>query len=317
MAKIIINIPNTSNVAPISINHNQLGNLQGLGPDYIHLDQEEYDGVLELLEGGGPQFYTGLSPTTVTVQNIPAGTDISDLTLSNLLENIYAPFILPTISTFSIQSQPTTIEVGSTISGVKTFLTSFTNSENIIPNSLSIIDFTNNVTLASTLPVSSSNIVDVGSVSKTTATINQWRGTVTSTQGDTILSPLFTVNWYWRVFAGPAGTTTLTEAGIEALSTQSLRANQFTTFALAPNNYKYICYPDSFGSPTAVTGFKDTATNLSIVMADSTSNAFYNNTQNGWSYGLVPVTNSFGVTTNYRVYRTLNILGSSINILVS
>ena len=52
-------------------------------------------------------------------------------------------------------------------------------------------------------------------------------------------------------------------------------------------------------------------------MADSSDNAAFSNVQNGWSYALVSVTNANGATTNYRVYRTKNILGGSINIQVS
>jgi hypothetical protein len=89
------------------------------------------------------------------------------------------------------------------------------------------------------------------------------------------------------------------------------------TYNFAAGGYKYFCWADSLGSPTAVTGIKDTATNLTVSMADGSDDAAYSNVQNGWSYALVSVTNTNGVNTNYRVYRTKNILGSTINIQVS
>ena len=50
------------------------------------------------------------------------------------------------------------------------------------------------------------------------------------------------------------------------------------------------------------TTFKDSTTNLDVPME-----AVYT----------VSVTNAYGITTNYNVHRTTNILGSTINIIIS
>jgi hypothetical protein len=121
-------------------------------------------------------------------------------------------------------------------------------------------------------------------------------------------------------YAGDATVPTLNEAQIEALSISSLASGFSGSFAFGattPASYKYFAYPDVFGSPTTTTGFRDASTNLAVAMADASDNVFYANVQNGWNYGLVSVTNSNGVTTNYRVYRTKNLLGGSITIIVS
>jgi hypothetical protein len=52
-------------------------------------------------------------------------------------------------------------------------------------------------------------------------------------------------------------------------------------------------------------------------MATVASDPSYSNVANGYYYALVNVTNSYGVTAMYRVYRTYNSLGGSINILIS
>jgi hypothetical protein len=36
-----------------------------------------------------------------------------------------------------------------------------------------------------------------------------------------------------------------------------------------------------------------------------------------YNYATIPVTNQFGITTNYRVYRTRNYLNGNISIVVS
>ena len=317
--------------------HNQLTGLQGgQTGEYFHLTQAQweylaalYDNqtiqdiqtdiqtIFDILSSMSAPLYNGNSPTTVAVQNIPAGTNITGYSYDDLFQNIYAPFVTPTIPTFSIQSQSQTIEVGTTITGSKNFLLTYTNSSNINPNSLKITDVTNSTDILTGGAITSPVSANVGTVQKTVASSHSWRASVTATNSSTIQSPLFTVSWQWRVFNGTSNAVSLNENQIENLENSALRANQNTTYTFAAGGYKYIAYPDSFGSPTAITGFKDTATNLAVVMADSTDDAFYSNVQNGWSYGIVSVTNALGATTNYRLYRTKNILGGSINIQVS
>jgi hypothetical protein len=119
------------------------------------------------------------------------------------------------------------------------------------------------------------------------------------------------------MYYGTSSSATLDESGIEGLTSSLLTSSETGTKSFAAGGYKYFAWPDSFGSPTATTGFKDTSTNLAVAMADSTDNAFFSETENGWSYGEVSVTNAFGQSTTYRVYRTKNVLGGSINIQVS
>jgi hypothetical protein len=60
-----------------------------------------------------------------------------------------------------------------------------------------------------------------------------------------------------------------------------------------------MCWPTSFGLATT---FKDSLTLLNVPME-----APY----------IINVTNGFGIATNYYVYRTTNILGAAINIIVT
>jgi hypothetical protein len=63
----------------------------GLSTEYLMADGSVTTGV-----SGG--LYGGPSPSTVPVQNIPAGTNISTYTYDQLLGNIYAPYNAPSIS---------------------------------------------------------------------------------------------------------------------------------------------------------------------------------------------------------------------------
>lgn len=268
--------------------------------------------------GGGSGVYAGNSPSTVTVGGLVAGTNILGMTYDAIFQQMLAPYINPAFSSFIMSGQSVVVEVGTTITGSHNFAFAFSTGANVSPNTLDILDVTGATTLVTGAPITSPQAANVGSVQLTSPGTYSWRGRATNTLSNTFLSALFTVTWEWRIFYGPSTSVTLDETGIEALVSSNLGVTENATYAFGTGGYKYFAWPDSFpAGPTALTGFRDTATNLAVVMATSIDDAFFSNTENGWSYGIVSVTNSLGSTTNYRVYRTKFQLGSAINIQVS
>lgn len=266
----------------------------------------------------GPGFYDGDSPTTITVGGLPSGSNISGSLISDILESILVPYIAPAFTGFAIgQSSP--VEVGTTLNNSQSFSFGFSQFSNVQPDTLEIIDVTSGNVVLGTFPISPSPVaVSIGSsIQYNSPSNHSWRGRATNTQSATFQSNLTTVSWFWRLYFGTSVSATLDESAIESLANNLLTNTRNRTYNFAAGGYKYFCWADSLGSPTAVTGIKDTATNLTVSMADSSDDAAYSNVQNGWSYALVSVTNTNGVNTNYRVYRTKNILGSTINIQVS
>lgn len=261
--------------------------------------------------------YTGSSPTTITVGGLEAGSEIQNFTFSSILEQILTPYVVPSFTSFSI-SQSSPVEVGTTISGAKSFTFSLNQPGNVNDNSVNIVDITNNVTLATNLGVTDSPAnANIGSIQKTTPGFHQWRATATNTQNTSFNSMNATVTWLWRLYSGTSSSPVLEESDIQSLSDSSLTSNKNAIYSFEPGDYKYFAWPDSFGSPSAITGFKDTATNFPVAMANNTDDEAFSNEENGWNYALVNVTNIHEVATDYRVYRTKNALGSSINIQVS
>ncbi len=61
--------------------------------------------------------------------------------------------------------------------------------------------------------------------------------------------------------------------------------------------------------------FRDSATNLAVAMAGVAEG--YTTPVGVYYAQIVSVTNTYGKTTNYYVFRTRNILGGSINIVVT
>jgi hypothetical protein len=234
--------------------------------------------------------------------------------MQQMWDRLLYPYQSPAFSSFSISGQATSVEVGTTISGTKTFIWGTTNSANVSANTILIFDVTNNVTLASgSANDGTESIALPTAIQKTSQASHQWRvrGTNTLTIN---FSATFTVSWFWQRYYGPSTNTTLTEAQIEALSDSGLASGFNGTFSYAGGGYKFFCFPTSFGSPVS---FKDAATNLNVAMASIVDDAFFSNTANSLSYGLVSVTNVFSQTTNYRVYRSKNILGGAISIIVA
>jgi hypothetical protein len=261
--------------------------------------------------------YGGASPTTLTVGGIPSGSPILGLTYDQLWQDLLVPYISPTFSSFAMFGQVTSVEVGTTIATPKAFSFGFSNA-NVLPNTLDILDVTSSTTLASGLSLTSPTApISIGVVQQITPSSYAWRGKATNTQSIIFYSNNFTVNWYWKAFWGTSPLLSLTEASIEGLANGVLSGGLAGTYNFDILDYKYFCFPNDFGSPTTTTGFKDASTGLSLAMADIGDDVFYSNSQNGWFYGIVAVTNSLGISTNYRVYRTKNTLGSTLQALVS
>lgn len=225
----------------------------------------------------------------------------------------------PRFTSFLISGQATVVEVGDTIATPQDFTWTFVFPGNITANTMAIIDVTaGNTVLSSGLSLIPPHNQALGVIQLNTVGSYSWKGRATNTHAVQFFSSNFTINWeFLRFWGGSTMTSLPTGADIQALANSELAAN-FNQQKLFPAgaNYEYFSWPDSFGSPAAGNGFHDPINNFNVAMAKNTDDAFFSNVQNGWYYGLVAVTNTNGITTNYRVYRTKNILNGGLTILV-
>jgi hypothetical protein len=250
-------------------------------------------------QNGSAGAYAGASPATENVGGLTAGYVLTGKTYEQLFEKILVTYQSPAFSSFSISGQSTTVEVGTTISGFKTFTWGTTNSSNVSPNTLVVRDFTGASDLGTSLANDGSESLSVGSVQKLTATSNTWRITGTNTELGTFQRD-FAVSWQWmRYYGESASAGPLDEANTKALRVGGLASSFAGTYVFNAGGYKYLAYPVSLGTATS---FKDQSTNLDVPFQ---------------TVYTVSVTNSLGVTVNYNVHRTTNVLGAAINIVVS
>jgi len=100
--------------------------------------------VLEPSTSGGTGFYNLASPSTITVGGIPAGTTLTGKPLEQLWEDLLVVYQVPTFTLFN-NNISLLNQVGNPVSwsGSKTFNWNTTNSGNVQPNSIEIIDVTN------------------------------------------------------------------------------------------------------------------------------------------------------------------------------
>jgi len=92
MAKVVITVPNTGG-GGVEIPHNDLDGLQGLGPDYIHLNQTEYDAVVSIIDNpsSGSQSLQevleegseGIVDTDIILRNSSLSSNTSSLILTD------------------------------------------------------------------------------------------------------------------------------------------------------------------------------------------------------------------------------------------
>lgn len=249
--------------------------------------------------GGGGGTYTTTEPTTETVGGIAAGTSYVAATMQEVWDDLLHAYQSPAFSSF-LMTGVTDVEVGTNLEGVKTFTWATTNSSNVAASSISITDVTGGT------GVIESSLANTGSKTHTFPspttrnTAGTYRFTITGTNTQ---SASFTrnldLNFYWKVYYGESAETSLNEAQIEALRVGGLQAAFAATYAFSASNYKYLCFPTALG---AVSSFKDAATGLDVPFESPST---------------VSVTNSKGVTTNYYVYRSTNVLGAAINIIVA
>jgi len=187
--------------------------------------------VVSMGTGSGSSTYTPQGTTLATVGGITSGTNLgtSPIQIQDLLADIFYPYVNPVFTSFSVSGQSTTVEVGTTLSGSKTFTWGITLNSGTVPT----IDIYDN-TAASTLLAGTAND---GSQSQTITTIQlnsngatqSWRGVGNNTSPPgTFNSSNFVVTGRFYRFFGVAALPT-NSAEVRALSTSAFHTGA-TTF---------------------------------------------------------------------------------------
>lgn len=261
--------------------------------------------------GTGGDLYTNSAATPTTIGGIGAGSTFSAKTMQEMWDSLLYPYQSPAFSSFSL-GIASPLEIGADIATGQTFTWGTTNSFNVSANTVQISGY-NLVTLTGLANDGTEAVSFTGVITRDAADapgVRTWNIQATNTNNVNFNTNL-SLRWDWRMYAGTSTNTSLTEADIEALTNFTSIKNGFAgTFNMSAGGYKYFCFATGYGSPSTWT---DTSNNLNVAMYTG-----YPNTDGaGNTYDLVSVTNAQSETTMYKVYRTLNQLGGSINIAIA
>ena len=249
--------------------------------------------------GNGGCTISVADPVPVTHGGLSAGTVIGGWDPCQVLERILFPYQYPSFTSFYIQGQTTSLEVGDVISGgVRSFRWSTNHNNNITPNTISINDITNSNGLISNTVNDGAEDLNIGADKSRTSVGNYtWRISGQNTNGGTFHRD-FTVTWYYRMFWGYSSQSSLTGADILSLQHSALRNGYSGNYNFTnPGSavYYYIVYPDAW---SLYSDWRDVATGFAV---------------DGGQQGVVNVTNSFGVIIPYKVIRTTYLQNGNLN----
>lgn len=245
--------------------------------------------------------YTNATAMPVTVGGWIAGSTFTSESMQAMWDGLLYPYQYPAFTAFAISGQTTPLEVGDTIAINRTFTWATSNSSNVNANSIDLYDVTGSASIATGLANDGSEATSypASPIQKTSATTHTFRVDGVNSKSETF-SRTYTVTWQWKRYYGESTNAgPLTEAQIEALRINGLASGFAATYTFVGGGYKYLAYPAVLGTATS---FKDQSTGLDVPFESSYT---------------VSVTNGFSQTTNYRVHRTTNIMGSGISIIVS
>lgn len=271
---------------------------------------------------GTPDTYDLASPPTVSLGGITPSYTLTGQTWQQIIQQLLIVYQSPVINAFSINSQSASVEVGDSVSSPKTFTITYTNAPNVEPNTFEI---TNNYIAGyvygpnAPVPASGSTTPSISftPVTLTTNSSVTWTAKFKNTQNVDVPKTT-TVNWYYRIFVGASLNTTLTASQIQALNVNTLLTNTaIRTYTFSanynPTQYFYFCFPN-------VSGFTYPSNwvsgGLQFGMVENEA-PYTNQDSAGRWYALVSVTNSFGVTAQYRVYRSQQKLSGNLSVVLS
>lgn len=241
-------------------------------------------------------------PVTVDVGGLEEDVYVPNGTIQKTLDDMLYPLKRPEFTIFRINGQADVLELGETFtSGEKLFVWNTSYPHNVLENSIRIqIEVSENVwqTLAEELANDGQELVDVNVLwSFETETTKRFR-IVGTNAAEADFSRLMSLSWQGRIYWGTSEAASLTETGIKALEQSTLSASRLGQFPFAAGGYKYIAYPAAMGEQNP-TRMIDPLTNFNAPMVN---------------LGVVNVTNVYGVTIPYRVYRSFNQMGGAVNI---
>jgi len=202
----------------------------------------------------GGTVYNLDSPATTDVGGITAGTTLTGKNSNEILKEILTPYQLPTFSSFSsVMSSP--VEVGTVLSGSKSFSWGFTNPTNVQASTMCIVDSTSgNTVIATNISTTSPQSANIGTKVFTSCGQTQvWCGSAKNSNTQQFNSGAHTITGLYPYFWGKCTCPGAAGEGRPALSAADITggtkvlagsAGSFgITFNSGDNDYLWFAVP--------------------------------------------------------------------------
>lgn len=251
--------------------------------------------------------YTNSASTPTTIGGIAAGSTFSSKTMTEMWNSLLYPYQTPVFTSFSRTNLSTDYDLGqSVLAGSQSFVWGTSNPSNIIANTIKIDQlFPSSVNILSGSTNDGTQTINLtgATISASSATtISMYRITATNTNSVNFTSTI-SRSWKNRWYYGKNINSSLTPAQITGLTNTALVTAITGTSVTFPSSvspeYLYIVIPQILAQPSD--------------WRDSTTGCFGNNIPYS-NIGSTSITNTYGISTTYNVYRSTNPLTSTQNV---
>jgi hypothetical protein len=149
------------------------------------------------------------------------------------VQSIVAPYINPVFTSFLVSGQAQQVEIGTTLSGSKTFTWAITANSGVVPT-IDIYDNSASSTLLAGTPNDGSQAVTITTVQLSAEGSTQsWKGIANNTSPvGTVNSSNFVVTAYLKYFYGPTSSTPTNSSQVRAIPSNGLLSAATLTFNL-------------------------------------------------------------------------------------
>ena len=210
------------------------------------------------------------------------------LTAIQALIDACIEYINPAFSAFSVSGQSSTVEVGTTLSGSKTFTWTVVNNSGTV-DTIDIYDITDSSTLLAGTTNDGSQVVTVNTLQlNTSGATQQWKGIANNTNPvGTVDSSTFTVTARFYRFFGAASSSPANSAEVRALASSAFQTGGTFTLSTGTSLTRFVV---ALPPGITITSVIDT----SALNADITDEYVLTKT--------VSVTDAGGTSRTYNIY---------------
>ena len=260
-----------------------------------------------------PSSFTNPVDTAYTVGGIDRGTQFDKVSLQDVFKDLLYPDQLGSITSFTMANntgQVSSYEVGNSLPRqTYTFSWGLSNDTDFRSNTLRVEDYTVGTVFTQSTSNSSPFATIIGTVSSIVPYTRTFKMSLTRNNG-TIVSKFLDIPWMWKVYYGSSTWSTLTASQVFALG-GSLATQSIGSWTISGSGYKYIAFPGDASYNFNSVDYKG----LPLSMAGTASGYSYSYAD--VNYLFVTVSNTYGISKQYKVYRSKNQIGATISVNIN